>query len=124
LVAATGGWANGQRPAERRTVRISEHDFHIKAPKNVSAGDVTFEVHNKGPDAHELLVVRARKTLPMRADGLTADEDALHPLGTLEPGNTGSVRELHLHLAPGRYELLCNMSGHYLGGMHRVFVVH
>jgi uncharacterized cupredoxin-like copper-binding protein len=26
-------------------------------------------------------------------------------------------------LAPGRYVLFCNMSGHYLGGMHRLLVV-
>ena len=30
---------------------------------------------------------------------------------------------LDVHLAPGRYKLLCNMSGHYLGGMHTALVV-
>jgi uncharacterized cupredoxin-like copper-binding protein len=27
------------------------------------------------------------------------------------------VRELHLKLTKGRYVLLCNMSGHFMGGM-------
>ena len=38
-------------------------------------------------------------------------------------GWPGSVRELHVRLTPGRYVLLCNMSGHYMGGMHRTLVV-
>jgi uncharacterized cupredoxin-like copper-binding protein len=41
----------------------------------------------------------------------------------LEPGDPETVRELAVHLVPGRYVLLCNMSGHYLGGMHTVLVV-
>ncbi len=43
--------------------------------------------------------------------------------GVLEPGQPGSVRELNVHLRPGRYVLFCNMSGHYLGGMHTTLVV-
>jgi uncharacterized cupredoxin-like copper-binding protein len=83
-------------------------------------------VHNRGPDDHELIVVRARDSaLPLRADGVTVDEDALEPakVGILEPGAPGSVRELRLRLAPGRYELFCNMAGHYLGGMYAELMV-
>jgi uncharacterized cupredoxin-like copper-binding protein len=43
--------------------------------------------------------------------------------GSLEPGASGDVRDLQVHLTSGRYVLFCNMSGHYLGGMHRVLVV-
>jgi uncharacterized cupredoxin-like copper-binding protein len=83
-------------------------------------------VRNRGPDAHELIVVRERGArLPLRRDGSTVSEEKLEPItvGTLEPGQPGSVRKLRLHLAPGRYELFCNMSGHYLGGMHTTLVV-
>jgi len=61
----------------------------------------------------------------LRRDGLTVDEDAVEPetAGALEPGQPGATRELKLQLEPGRYELLCNMSGHYMGGMHSVLVV-
>ena len=56
---------------------------------------------------------------------MTVNEEALEKVeaGALEPGASGSVRELHLHLKPGRYELFCNMSGHFLGGMHTDVVV-
>jgi uncharacterized cupredoxin-like copper-binding protein len=33
------------------------------------------------------------------------------------------VEEVLLHLKPGRYELFCNMAGHYLGGMRAALVV-
>ena len=38
-------------------------------------------------------------------------------------GAPGSVRGLTLRLRPGRYEIFCNMAGHYMGGMHAVVLV-
>jgi uncharacterized cupredoxin-like copper-binding protein len=107
------------------TLRVVERDFSIKAPKRVHAGDVELVVHNKGPASHELIVVRDRGGLPLRSDGLTVDEEALEKreTGTLEPDKVGATRKLDVHLAPGRYVLFCNMSGHYLGGMRTVLVV-
>jgi uncharacterized cupredoxin-like copper-binding protein len=107
-------------------VSIRERDFSISAPRRLPAGDIVLRVHNRGPDAHELIVVRsADGVLPLRADGLTVDEDRVEraTVGALEPGSPGSTRVLRLHLAPGTYVLFCNMSGHYLGGMRSVVVV-
>ena len=107
-------------------LRVTERDFRISAKNVVSTSDLRLVVHNRGPDAHELIVVRARDLhLPLRADGSTVDEEALKraTVGVLEPGEPGSVRELLLHLRPGRYMLICNMSGHFLGGMHTELVV-
>ena len=108
-------------------VRVTERDFRITlAPARVRAGDVRVLLRNKGPDAHELLVVRARNShLPLRPDGSTVDEEGLERdiVGVLEAGAPGSVRQLLLHLRPGRYMLICNMSGHFLGGMHTQLVV-
>jgi uncharacterized cupredoxin-like copper-binding protein len=63
--------------------------------------------------------------LPLRSDGLTVDEDALErdTVGGLEAGKPGKLRTLRLHLVPGRYVLICNMTGHYLGGMHTALTV-
>jgi uncharacterized cupredoxin-like copper-binding protein len=108
-------------------VHVTERDFHIAAsPTRLPAGDVTITVENRGPDSHELIVVRARHgALPLRADGVTIDEEALEndEAGALEPGEPGGVRELHVHLKPGTYELFCNMSGHFFGGMRTALVV-
>lgn len=104
---------------------VTERDFHITAPASVRAGNVLFRVRNDGPVEHELIVVRARGALPLRADGLTVDEEALAgaTVAALEPGRAGSVRTLAVDLAPGHYILFCNMYGHYLAGMHHVLVV-
>jgi|tagenome__1003787_1003787.scaffolds.fasta_scaffold20369883_2 uncharacterized cupredoxin-like copper-binding protein len=108
-------------------LRVTERDFKITAPKVVRAGDVRLVVANHGPDDHELIVVRAPVvgSLPMRADGVTVDEDLTEHAraGGIEPAPGGTVSHLGLHLAPGRYLLLCNMSGHYLGGMRTTVVV-
>jgi hypothetical protein len=127
-IALVGGGCGGasRPPARGPVVRVSERDFSISAPKRIAAGDVTLRVANVGPDHHELLVARLGSGgLPMRSDGMTVDEELLarRDLPGLEPGGRGAVRDLQLHLRPGRYVLFCNMSGHYLGGMHRVLVV-
>jgi uncharacterized cupredoxin-like copper-binding protein len=123
LVLLPTAGASNPGPAK---LQVTERDFTVKAPKQVRAGEVELLVHNNGPDAHELIVVRGgRRILPLRSDGLTVDEDALEKreAGILEPGTAGLTRKLSLRLAPGRYVLFCNMSGHYLGGMHTVLVV-
>jgi uncharacterized cupredoxin-like copper-binding protein len=106
-------------------VRITERDFHLAASvKQVAAGPVRISVHNRGPDDHELIIIRqpaGHARLPMRTDGVTLDEDKLAPVTVgsgLPPGRPGGVRYLSVRLTPGRYMVLCNMAGHYLGGMH------
>jgi len=113
-------------PAAGTVVHITERDFHIVAPASIAAGPVRLIVHNEGPDGHELIVIRApEQSLPLRQDGITVDEDALQSatVGALEPGQPGSMRELDVVLQPGRYELICNMTGHYFGGMESVLTV-
>lgn len=122
-----GGCSSSGNKPSGTVAPIVERDFKIRAQRyELPAGKVDLSVKNDGPDAHELIVVRETdSSLPMRKDGLTVDEDAIQKQtqGALEPGQPGGERHLKLHLAPGRYLLLCNMSGHYLGGMHAELVV-
>lgn len=106
-------------------MRVTERDFHISAPDRIDAGPVHLLIDNRGPDAHEFILLRSDGSkLPMRDDGITADEDAVEPrtVDALEPAEPG-LRELDLDLAPGRYLMICNMTGHMLGGMRRELVV-
>jgi hypothetical protein len=126
LLAAAGCGGGKGAAAGVRVVRITERDFHIAAPRHLPPGRVRLVVTNDGPDLHELIVVRDPSgALPLRTDGLTVNEESLAPveLASLEPGAPGSVRALTLRLRPGRYEIFCNMAGHYMGGMHAVLVV-
>jgi hypothetical protein len=119
----SGASPSGTAPA-RGLHPVVEEDFHITAPDVMRAGKVNLQITNSGPDDHELIVVRRTDgELPMRADGLTVNERAIRKrvAGVLEAGKPGRVRTLRLKLKPGRYELFCNMSGHYLGGMEATF---
>jgi uncharacterized cupredoxin-like copper-binding protein len=123
---ASGCGSSGPAPAAAQLVAVHEADFKISATHASTAGEVDFRVHNGGPDQHEFIVVRSESgQLPLRSDGVTIDEDAIEKaeVGALEPGESGSIRDLRVHLAPGRYVLFCNMTGHYMGGMHSTLVV-
>ena len=125
---AISGCAGGQSATHvpGKEIRVAERDFKIAvAQKRVPAGDYTLAVHNKGPDSHELIVIKARSPrLPLRREGMTVDEELLEPVipAALEPESPGT-HHLEVHLTPGRYELICNMSGHYFGGMRAQLVV-
>jgi uncharacterized cupredoxin-like copper-binding protein len=127
-VLVASGCSGSGRPvsAGRALVDVSERDFHIAVtPTHVPAGDVLVVVRNHGPDTHELIMVRSRSRLPLRLDGLTVDEHALSALtvASLDGAGPGSVRRVRLHLTPGRYELFCNMAGHFMAGMHAELLV-
>jgi uncharacterized cupredoxin-like copper-binding protein len=119
--------ASSHEAARAAAVRVTERDFHIRvSPARVHAGAVRLLLHNRGPDTHELLIVRSPSAnLPLRSDGLTINEAALDSatVGVIEGKGPGTVEELLVHLKPGRYELFCNMAGHYLGGMRASLVV-
>jgi uncharacterized cupredoxin-like copper-binding protein len=126
LLPGAGCAGHGSDRRETGALRVAERDFRISAPKRAPAGDVQISVHNKGPDDHEFILVRSDGArLPLRDDGVTVDEDRIEKstLAAVEPAEPGSVNVLHVHLAPGRYELICNMAGHYKGGMDARLVV-
>jgi uncharacterized cupredoxin-like copper-binding protein len=128
-LALLAGCSSGSshKAAGAPSVRIQERDFRITVkPARVRAGTVRLVLHNKGPDTHELLIVRsASADLPLRTDGLTINEASVDKatVGVIEGKEPGTTEELVLHLKPGRYELFCNMAGHYLGGMRAQLVV-
>jgi uncharacterized cupredoxin-like copper-binding protein len=125
LLAGCGS-GSAHKVAGAPTVRVQERDFRITVkPARVRAGSVRLVLHNKGPDTHELLIVRsASADLPLRTDGLTINEAAVDKatVEVVEGKEPGTTEEVVLHLKPGRYELFCNMAGHYLGGMRAQLV--
>jgi hypothetical protein len=129
LVLAVGvapGCFGGDEPgAERTSARVVERDFRINAPKRLPAGKLELAVENRGPVAHELMIVRSRSArLPIRPGGTTVDEDAIEDDTVAELGPVGpGVHGLEAELEAGRYLLICNMTGHYMGGMRTRLVV-
>lgn len=100
----------------------------------VPAGTVTFQLSNNGTESHEIVI------LPL-ADGQRVGERSVGRDGTVDesdslgeasqsggagagdgikPGTTGWVT---VELAPGRYEIACNIENHYAAGMYTLLVV-
>jgi hypothetical protein len=127
-VAAAGLLGTGCGGASHRAlpvVPITERDFAIRVQHVVPAGEVRLVVTNKGPVSHELLIAHASHgPLATRDDGFTVDEDAIEHriVGSVEAEGP-SVRDLVVHLTPGRYLVFCNMAGHAASGMLTSFVV-
>lgn len=94
----------------------------VPQPGTAPAGKVTFRVKNEGATVHEFLVVRT-----------TADASKLPVTnGQAEEGSTvgesgdmkaGAAKDVTVDLTPGHYVLLCNLAGHYQGGMYANFTV-
>jgi hypothetical protein len=120
--ARVGGGAGGGT-----AIGVTERDFHISTSiAQVSPGEVSLRIQNRGPDEHELIVAPERRGgLPMRSDGFTVNEEAVQNSepGSIPPQRPGGTEYLKLQLRAGRYVLFCNMEGHYMGGMHIDLVV-
>jgi uncharacterized cupredoxin-like copper-binding protein len=125
VLAAGGCGGDSQKAADTRTVTVKERDFRVSAPKVVAPGPVHLNVVNKGPVAHELIVaLTGGGKLPIGPDGINVDEERLEvrEVAELEPEEPGS-HSLQVNLRPGHYVLLCNMAGHFKGGMHTEMLV-
>ena len=126
LLIGCGG-SSHQPQSSGTVVGVTERDFHIATSiAQVTRGDVTLQVHNVGPDEHELIVAPERTGgPPLRSDGFTVNEETIQNSepGSINPQEPGHTTDLKLHLPPGRYLLFCNMEGHFMGGMHTELVV-
>lgn len=98
-------------------------------PATVSAGTISLIAVNHGTRTHELVV------LPLAAD-TAAGQRAVQSDRTVDESGSlgeasrncgaaagdgirvGSAGWVTLRLQPGRYELLCNLPGHYAAGMY------
>jgi uncharacterized cupredoxin-like copper-binding protein len=128
-VVAAAGCSRGDAAPRGTLVDVHEEDFKLTTETVlVPAGLVTFRVHNTGPSTHEFNVDRtglAADALPLRADGLSANEDSkrLVNIGGMDGIRLDTTRLLTLRLTPGHYVLYCNLEGHYLGGMYAMVQV-
>lgn len=104
------------------------------SPASVAAGQVSFVATNMGSVDHELVILplsgnQSAGTRTVQADG-TVDEtgslgEASNTCGAgagdgIAPGASSWVT---ITLAPGRYELVCNLPGHYAAGMYTQLTV-
>ena len=105
---------------------VMEWSVNVDAAK-AKAGDVSFTIENRGTIQHEFLVVKTtyeHGKIPLGANNRFDEEDkgltVVDEIPEWAPGTTGTLK---VKLDPGKYELLCNIEGHYKNGMHAAFEV-
>ena len=107
-------------------------DFEIDlGSSSGDAGDVTFNITNDGPSAHEFVVFKtdlAPDALPTVDDenGIPiVDEEGtgIELVDEAEDIAADSSTDLTVTLEAGSYVIICNVSGHYQSGMHTAFTV-
>ena len=101
---------------------------------SVARGAVSFLVTNRGSITHEMVLLplsgsQLVGTRPIGGDGKIEETGSLGEASNscgegagqgILPGASGWVS---ITLAPGRYELLCNLPGHYAAGMYTQLTV-
>lgn len=128
LVGCGGGGSN---------VGVTLQEFAVvPAETTASAGEVTFEATNDGPnDPHELVVIRTDldiNSLPTKDDG-SVDEngEGVEIVGEIEGFEVGGTESAAFDLEAGSYALICNLveeeegglESHYQEGMRAAFTV-
>lgn len=100
----------------------------------VPAGTVSFVATNASPITHELVVLPLASGQPVGDQPVGAD-NTVSETGSLGEASkacgaghgdgitAGSAGWVTLDVAPGRYELVCNLPGHYAAGMYAPLTV-
>lgn len=98
------------------------------SPDGVASGTVSFRVWNAGTIVHELVIMPMPPggpgSRPVGSDGKVDEGGSLGEAsrscaaGTGEGIQPGAQGWVTLQLAPGTYELICNLAGHYAMGMY------
>ena len=113
---------------------MGSHMMLRAVPATVPAGEVSFEVGNRGWRTHEMVVLPLAPGQPagQRVPGADGRVDETGSLGEASAScaagsgdgiKAGTVGWVTLNLMPGRYELVCNLRNHYASGMHQMLVV-
>jgi uncharacterized cupredoxin-like copper-binding protein len=99
------------------SVSVKLTDFKVtSSAKSVGHGKVKFIVANKASDEHELIIIKtSKKASALPVSGGRASEKG--SVGEVELAGHKS-KSLTLNLKKGHYALICNVKGHYMGGMH------
>lgn len=110
--------SHASAPALGHAVKASLTEMKITdSVAKVAAGKVVFTVTNNGSMTHEYVVLKTSQpaaNLPL-SGGRASEAGHVGEIGDLPAGATKS---LTLSLKPGHYSIICNLPGHYTGGMH------
>ncbi len=119
---ATSGTPAGETAVKVDLARGGEFKL-VPQVTSAPAGRVAFTVTNDGTMTHEMVVVPEPSGGPKalaKADGTADEAGALGETSDVPPGTTKSFS---VDMKAGKYVLLCNLPGHFAGGMYAEFTV-
>jgi len=110
-------------PAASATVAIVLKDRSIAASaRSATAGKVTFVIRNTGKKKHNFVIISSeRHHHLLQVKGQRASEAGV--IAKITAFAPGATKRLTRNLAPGKYVLICNESGHYKAGEYLAFTV-
>jgi uncharacterized cupredoxin-like copper-binding protein len=123
VAAGCGGGSSDTKTPATQSVGVALAEYSISPDTHrISAGKITFSVDNTGKQKHEFVVLRTdtHAGLLPKEKGEASEEGSIGEIGDLEPGQSKTIT---FDLAPGHYAFICNLPGHYTGGMHANFNV-
>jgi uncharacterized cupredoxin-like copper-binding protein len=118
--AASGSAGSGT------AVTAKETEYKIDlGTSSAPAGPITFQITNAGKVVHEFVVMKtdlAADKLPVDSKGaVTEDAAGLTAVDEVEDIAVGASPTLAVDLPAGHYVIICNIAGHYAGGMRADF---
>ena len=125
LAGCAGGSSTKSAADGTVTGELKEWEVSVDAD-SAAAGQVTFEITNKGTIGHEFLVVKtdiADGEIPVDGDHFPEDAEGITVIDEIGEFPAGETQSLVLTLEPGSYQLVCNLPAHYGAGMHTSFIV-
>ena len=118
--AASGSAGSGTAVTAKET----EYKIDLGA-SSAPAGPITFQITNAGKVVHEFVVMKtdlAADKLPVDSKGaVTEDAAGLTAVDEVEDIAVGASPTLAVDLPAGHYVIICNIAGHYAGGMRADF---
>jgi uncharacterized cupredoxin-like copper-binding protein len=122
LVAAPSAMAEGATPVTITMGKGSPFQTSV-SPSSAKAGKVAFTLVNKGTMVHEAVILKTNTRydkLPV-SKGKASEKGKVGAIKNVAGGKTSTP--LTLTLAAGRYVIICNVPGHYQGGMRVALTV-
>lgn len=119
--------ASSSASASGGLVTAKESEFKLElSATSAAAGSVTFQINNAGAVVHEFVVLKtdvaADKLSVDASTGAVSEETpGLTVVDEVEDIAVGASPSLTVDLPAGHYVLICNVPGHYAGGMHADF---
>jgi uncharacterized cupredoxin-like copper-binding protein len=103
------------------TIKATEYAFAPSAV-TVKAGKVKLTLDNEGKIEHEVVLLKGGQAAgSLKVKGGRVSEDT--SVGEVSETAAGAKKSVTLDLQPGRYVLVCNIAGHYQGGMFGTLTV-